>query len=150
MNASIFHNFPKFEPKLAQVKANFWKIGRLCSKICPKLDRLVYEWVTFLEKLVFVLIYFQISRLHVPTKIKLEYPPPRGPESWWYMQVSTSNSIAMVKFKRQFRIELIFKTYDPSIIWQVEVTAKRIHLIFDEKVIFANGDFFAVRNLSAI
>ena len=29
----------------------------------------------FLEKLVFVWVYFQISWRHIPTKSKLEYPP---------------------------------------------------------------------------
>ena len=31
----------------------------------------------FLEKLVFVWVYFQIPWRHIPTKTKLEYPPPR-------------------------------------------------------------------------
>ena len=32
----------------------------------------------FLEKLVFVWVYFQIPWRHIPTKTKLEYPPGPG------------------------------------------------------------------------
>ena len=71
MNGLIFQKF-------AQIKENFGKICFFCSKFSPKLDWLVYEWVTFLKKLVFAWVYFQILRWHVPTKTKLEYPLTPG------------------------------------------------------------------------
>ena len=60
MNGSIFHNFLEIEPNFG-----------------TKFGRGVYEWVTFFS---FVLknwyVYgFHISRRHIPTKTKLEYPP---------------------------------------------------------------------------
>ena len=76
MNGWICQNFPKFEPKVAQIKENFGKIGRLCSKFSLKLGRLVNEWVTFSWKIVFCMVCFQISQQHIPTKTKLAYPPP--------------------------------------------------------------------------
>ena len=61
----FFNNFPKFELKLTQVQ--FEKIG--------------WFWYlngsVFLEKLVFVWVYFQIPWQHVPTKTKLENPQER-------------------------------------------------------------------------
>ena len=48
-------------------------------KIFPNLSQNWADWYMngslFLEKLVFVWVYFQISWWHVPTKTKLEYPP---------------------------------------------------------------------------
>ena len=48
--------------------AQFWhKIGPTGTQMGQSL---------FLEKLLFVWVYFQIPRWHIPTKTKLEYPPP--------------------------------------------------------------------------
>ena len=64
--------FIKIFPNLSQ---NWLKF----KKICKKSGEFAQNWYVneslFLEKLVFVLVYFQISRRHVPTKTKLEYPP---------------------------------------------------------------------------
>ena len=67
MNGSIFFNiFP-----------NFGKIGWFCSKFGPKWANWFVNGSLFLEKLVFVWVYFQNSQWHVPTKTKLEYPPSK-------------------------------------------------------------------------
>ena len=50
MNELIFQKFPKFEPIGSNLR-KFWKIGWFCSKFSQKLDRLVYEWVTFSWKI---------------------------------------------------------------------------------------------------
>ena len=43
-NGSIFQNFPKFEPKLAQILKKFGTLGWFCSKLKKNnLGRLVYE-----------------------------------------------------------------------------------------------------------
>ena len=91
--------------KFSQIWANkfkklFEKIGWFCFKFRPKSGQLVNEWVTFLEKLVFVWVYFQIPRRHVPTKTKLECPP--GPKfdfsallknrTWWFESTYTNNT----------------------------------------------------------
>ena len=47
MNGLIFQNFPKYEPKLAQIYENFGKIEWFWSNFGAKLVWLVYEWVTF-------------------------------------------------------------------------------------------------------
>ena len=47
-NGSIFS---KFEPKLAQFQVTLWKIRWFCSKFGPKLNRLVYKYVTFSWKI---------------------------------------------------------------------------------------------------
>ena len=51
MNGLIFQMFPKFESNLAQIQENFGKIGWFCSKFGQKMDRLVYERVTFSWKI---------------------------------------------------------------------------------------------------
>ena len=54
------------------------KSGDFAQNLAKKLDRLLYEWVTFSGKIDFVWVYFQIPWQHIPTKTKLEYPP--GPK----------------------------------------------------------------------
>ena len=43
MNGSTFQNFPEFE----KFKKIFEKSAYFAQKFGPKLDRLVYKWVTF-------------------------------------------------------------------------------------------------------
>ena len=73
MNGLTFQNFSKFEPILACLKS---------KKILEKSGDLAQNWADwyingslFLEKWVFVWVYFQILQQHIPTK--LEHPPPR-------------------------------------------------------------------------
>ena len=77
MNGSIFQNFPKFELELAQILRKFWKKWVILLKIWQKIGP-IGIWMDhfFLEKLVLVWVYFQILWQHIPTKTKLEYPPP--------------------------------------------------------------------------
>ena len=71
MNGSIFENFPKFKPGL--------NLGKILEKSGDFAQDLAQNWADlyingslFLEKLVFVWVYFQILRRHLPTKTKLE------------------------------------------------------------------------------
>ena len=71
--------FFKILPNLSQL-AQFKKI---LEKICNFVQNLAQNWadwymngLLFLEKLVFVWVYFQIPWRHILTKTKLEYPPP--------------------------------------------------------------------------
>ena len=75
MNGLIFQNVPKFKPKLAQILKKL-KNQVILLKIWPKIEQIgIRMGHFFLEKLVFVCVYFQILLLHIPTKTKLEYPP---------------------------------------------------------------------------
>ena len=71
MNGSFFLNFPHLSQN-----------GLKFKKILEKLGDWAYNWSDwymnvslFLEKLVFVWVFFQILQLHIPTETKLEYPP---------------------------------------------------------------------------
>ena len=83
MTGSIFHNFPKFEPKLAQISENpgvWW----FCSKFGAKLVSW-YTSGTFSWKIgICMQVYFQTMQCerHIPNKTKLEYPPPPGIWKW--------------------------------------------------------------------
>ena len=67
---SIFQIFLKFD-----IGSNLRKIWERLGNFAQKLGRLMYEWVIFSWKLVFVCVYFYIPRRHVPARIKPEYPP---------------------------------------------------------------------------
>ena len=74
MNGSIFQNLAKIGSNLRK----FWKKSVILFKIWPKIEPIgIWMGYFFLEKLVFVWVYFQIPWRHIPTKNKLEYPPPR-------------------------------------------------------------------------
>ena len=75
--------FFKIWPNLSQ---NWLKFKKILEKIGNFVQNLAQNWadwymngLLFLEKLVFVWVYFQIPGQHIPTKTKLEYPP--GPLS---------------------------------------------------------------------
>ena len=51
MNGLIFQNFPKLQPKLAQIEENFWKMEQFHSKFGRKFGQLVFEWITFSWKI---------------------------------------------------------------------------------------------------
>ena len=75
MNGSIFQNFQN-------LSQNWLKFKKILEKSHDIAQNLVQNWTDrymngslFLEKVVFVLVYFQILQRHVPTKTKLEYPP---------------------------------------------------------------------------
>ena len=74
MNRSIFQNFPKFEPKLKKKKKKK-KSGDFAQHLAQNWFDWYMNGSLFLEKLVFVWVYFQIPLRHIPTKTKLEYPP---------------------------------------------------------------------------
>ena len=68
VNGSVFQNFLKFEPKWLKFKKILEKSGDFGQNY---LTQSWTEWYMngslFLEKLVFVWVYFQISRWHFPT-----------------------------------------------------------------------------------
>ena len=71
--------FFKIWPNLSQ---NWLKFKKILEKNCNFVQNLAQncaDWymngLLFLEKLVFVWVYFQILWRHIPTKTKLEYPP---------------------------------------------------------------------------
>ena len=73
--------FFKIWPNLSQ---NWLKFKKILEKIGNFVQNLAQNWadwymngLLFLEKLVFVWVYLQIPWQHIPTKTKLEYPPPR-------------------------------------------------------------------------
>ena len=62
------------------VKIQWLKFQKILEKIGNFVQNLVKNWadmngLLFLEKLVFVWVYFQIPWRHIPNKTKLEYPP---------------------------------------------------------------------------
>ena len=71
--------FFKIWPNLSQ---NWLKFRKILEKMGNFVQNLAQNWVDwymngllFLEKLVFVWVYFQIPWRHIPTKTKLEYQP---------------------------------------------------------------------------
>ena len=71
--------FFKIFPNLSQ---NWLKSNKIYEKSGDFAQYLAQNWFDwymngslFLEKLVFVWVYFQIPLRHIPTKTKLEYPP---------------------------------------------------------------------------
>ena len=80
----------KIFPNLSQ---NFRKIGWVSLKFGPKLGNCYMNGWLFLEKLVFVWVYFQISLWHVPTKTKLKYPTGRIIEIPAYLLLCKVDSI---------------------------------------------------------
>ena len=77
MNGSIFY----------KIFQNWLKFKKIWEKSGDFAQTLAQSWADymngslFLEKLVFVWIFFRISRRHIPTKIKLECKglPPGSP-----------------------------------------------------------------------
>ena len=65
----IFQNFAKFEPKLE-------KIGNFVQNLAQNWADWYMNGLLFLEKLVFVWVYFQIPWRHIPTKPNLSTPRP--------------------------------------------------------------------------
>ena len=80
--------FFKVFPDLSQKLRKFWKHQ---VNLLPNLAKIGLIGHFFLEKLVFVWVYFQIPRQHFPIKTKLEYPPPIHHlfRCWNYKQLST-------------------------------------------------------------
>ena len=79
MNGSIFQIFPNLSQNWLKFNKIYEKLGDF-AQYC-QIGRLVYEWVTFLEKLVFVWVYFQITLQHIPTKTNLSTPRVEHPQN---------------------------------------------------------------------
>ena len=62
-------NFPKFEQKLAHILDFFFKTGHFAQNWA----NWCMNGLLYLEKLVFVWVYFQIPWRHIPTKTNLVY-----------------------------------------------------------------------------
>ena len=52
------------------------KIGNFVQNLAQNRANWYMNELLFLEIMVFVWVYFQIPWRHIPTKTKLEYPPP--------------------------------------------------------------------------
>ena len=76
MNGLFFSKVPQIWAKIGSNLGKFWKNWVILLEIWPKLGPIgIWMGHFFLEKLVFVWVYFQILWRHIPTKTKLEYPP---------------------------------------------------------------------------
>ena len=105
MNGLIFQKFPKFKKILE-------KLGNFAQNLAKNWTDWYMNGSVFLEKLVFVWVYFQILWQHILTKTKLEYPP--GPlttgqmkrSPWALFMVDLNQHIDIVSFveKRLFKI----------------------------------------------
>ena len=69
-----FSEVPQIWAKIGSNLRKLWKNQVILLKIWPKIGWYM-NGSLFLEKLVFVWVYFQIPWRHIPTKTKLEYPP---------------------------------------------------------------------------
>ena len=67
--------FSKFSQRL-KFKKIFWKFLWFCSKFCPKLSRLVYEWVTFSWKIGICMGLLSNSTAAHPYQNQTWVPPP--------------------------------------------------------------------------
>ena len=68
-------NFSKFGQNWLKFKKILEKIGNFVQNLAQNWADWYTNGLLFLEKLVFVWVYFQILWRHIPTKTKLEYPP---------------------------------------------------------------------------
>ena len=82
----FFKNFPN-------LRKNWLKFKKILEKSDDFAQNLEQNWSNwnmneslFLEKLVFVWVYFQILQRHIPTKTKLEYPRTC---SGWFISTAT-------------------------------------------------------------
>ena len=82
MNDSIFQNFPKFKPKLAQIEEILEKSGDFIQHLVQNCSDRFMNGALFLEKLVFVWVCFQILQWHIPIKTKLELVCFGKSKSW--------------------------------------------------------------------
>ena len=91
--------------------------AKIWKKNCNCVQNLAQNWadwymngLLFLEKLVFVWVYFQIPWRHIPTKTKLEYPP------WIWTWKSTKRWSPVTSIK----ILLITNLYSTSYRYRLE------------------------------
>ena len=78
MNGLIFQKFPKWSQNWLKFKKILEKSGDFAQNFAKNGTEWYMNGSPFLEKLVFVWVYFQIPWRHIPTKTKLEYPPGNG------------------------------------------------------------------------
>ena len=75
-----FSQFGQIWAKIGSNLRKFWKkIGNFVKNLAQNWADWYMNGLLFLEKLVFVWVYFQILWQHIPTKTKLEYPPGHVP-----------------------------------------------------------------------
>ena len=84
----VFQNLAKFEPKLAKFKKILEKIGNFVQNLAQNWADWYTNGLLFLEKLVFVWVFFQIPWRHIPAKPNLSTPP--GPGSGNYAGTSVT------------------------------------------------------------
>ena len=82
INPNLSQNWLKFRQNWLKFRQNWLKFKKILEKLSDFAQNLVQNWSEwymngshFLEKLVFVWVYFQILQRYIPTKTKLEYPP---------------------------------------------------------------------------
>ena len=88
-------DFSKLSHICAKVGSNFTKILEKTGEFAKNLAQIWVDWYMigslFLEKLVFVCIYFQILQRHIPTKLEYQNTslyttfghPPSAPSKVW-------------------------------------------------------------------
>ena len=78
-------DFSKLSQIWAKIGSNFKKILEKSGDFAQNLVQNWSNWymnrLLFLEKMVFVWVYFQIPRWHIPIKAKREFTPPPPHES---------------------------------------------------------------------
>ena len=75
MQGLFFKIFPNLSQNWLKFKKIYEKSGEVAQNLAQNWANWYIIWSLFLENFVFVWVYFQILRRHVPTKTKLEYPP---------------------------------------------------------------------------
>ena len=78
----FFKMFPNLSQNWFKLR-KFWKNRPICSKLSPKSADWYINWSLFLEKLVFVWVYFQILRPYQTPKLNLSTPPSPGITILW-------------------------------------------------------------------
>ena len=74
MNGLIFQKFRNLSQNWLKFKKILEKSGDFAQNLAKNWTDWYVNGSLFLEKLVFVRVYFQIPWRHIPTKTKLEYP----------------------------------------------------------------------------
>ena len=80
----FFKIWPNLSQNWLKFKKILEKIGNFVQNLAPNWTDWYMNGLLFLEKLVFVWVYFQIPWWHIPTKTKLQYPRDTNANYYYY------------------------------------------------------------------
>ena len=127
MNGSFFKIWPNLSQNWLKFKKILEKIGNFVQNLAQNWADWFMNGLLFLEKLVFVWVYFQIPWRHIPTKPNLSTPPDldlvimQVPVSHKAVYIKPSNCLTRLLlgfylnlYTKKFNDDLQVKDFSPS------------------------------------